>query len=198
MLLNRMLCLLQPFEQLRRCGTRAKNTLDLRYSSLPPQLTIWRAFRARHYLLVLVGVTALSSNILAVALGGLFNTAITDFNLQAGVSPAWQPQINSSPAIITEDPPVSYFDHFYLTNTNISNHTQLPAWTTKDTSFLPISLKNDTNMDGKQYYNLKTDGFGVRTNCIDVTDSANASSIRLRATNTTKTRRGYYKLLSLL
>lgn len=70
-LLKRKLCVLKPFEVLRGGEAKASQSMDLRYTSLPPQLAIWRALKARHFLLVAVCAIGLSANVLAIALSAL-------------------------------------------------------------------------------------------------------------------------------
>ncbi|KAF2824129.1 hypothetical protein CC86DRAFT_408236 [Ophiobolus disseminans] len=69
-LINRLLCMLQPLEALQ--GSRsASKTISLNYNSLPPQLTIFRAIRAGHFTLASVCAMALLANLLATAFAGL-------------------------------------------------------------------------------------------------------------------------------
>lgn len=80
-LLNRMLCLLQPFDKLRRGNAEASASVKARYTSLPPQLVVWRAFRSGHILLAAVCVVALSTNILAVTLSAIIEERSTNLSL---------------------------------------------------------------------------------------------------------------------
>jgi hypothetical protein len=72
-LINRLLCLLQPIEELKTCNANAKDSIDLDYSSLPPQLVILKALRARHLVLAAVCSMALLANVLSIAFAGLFH-----------------------------------------------------------------------------------------------------------------------------
>jgi hypothetical protein len=72
-MLNRLLCVLQPFEELRRGNAAASNFIELDYSSLPPQLVIFKALRKKHVALAVVCVMALLANVLAVGFGAMFN-----------------------------------------------------------------------------------------------------------------------------
>jgi hypothetical protein len=47
-LINRLLCMLQPLEELQGSHSRACKSISLNYNSLPPQLTILKAARAGH------------------------------------------------------------------------------------------------------------------------------------------------------
>ena len=70
-ILSRLLCLLQPFEELRKENASSSKSVEVKYTSLPPQLAIWRAFRAKHFLLAAVCFIAVSTNVLAVMLAAL-------------------------------------------------------------------------------------------------------------------------------
>jgi hypothetical protein len=72
-LINRLLCLLQPIEELQTCDAKAEDSIDLNYSSLPPQLVVFKALRARHFVLAAVCSMALLANLLSVAFAGLFH-----------------------------------------------------------------------------------------------------------------------------
>lgn len=76
-LLNRLLCVLQPFEELRKGDSLASRSLKVQYTSLPPQLVVWRALRAKHLLLSAVCIVAVSTNVLAVALSALLVEGLT-------------------------------------------------------------------------------------------------------------------------
>lgn len=72
-ILNRLLCLLYPFEQLRRGNAKQVSSVGAKYTSLPPQLTVWRALRSGHFLLASVCLITLSANVLAIVLSALFS-----------------------------------------------------------------------------------------------------------------------------
>lgn len=72
-LINRLLCLLQPIEELQGCKAKAKNSIDLNYSSLPPQLVLFKAIRTGHIVVATVCFMALLANVLSVAFAGLFH-----------------------------------------------------------------------------------------------------------------------------
>src|SRR4051794_23598373 len=72
-LVNRHLCILEPFEELRRGRAPFSLSLGVKYTYLPPQLVFWRALRGRHYLLAIICAAGLFANVLTVALSGLFD-----------------------------------------------------------------------------------------------------------------------------
>lgn len=75
-LINRLLCLLQPIEELQKCKAKAQDCMDLNYSSSPPQLVTFKALRARHIVLAAVCSEALLANILSIAFTDLFHHSV--------------------------------------------------------------------------------------------------------------------------
>ncbi|KAH9209381.1 hypothetical protein DL95DRAFT_477433, partial [Leptodontidium sp. 2 PMI_412] len=178
-LLNRLLCLLQPFDELRKGNAPASTSLDVKYTSLPPQLAFWRAFRSRHFILGVVCIVAVSTNLLAVALTGLLNekgtTVLVDFpSLQKFV-----PKFNGSavlpPGILSG--PGLYFDHYYVSMSNITQGTPLPSWIDEKFFYIPFELqpgpvlgKPDLALDAIRG---STTGFGVNVTCTQLQSTGN-------------------------
>jgi hypothetical protein len=69
-LINRLLCMLQPLEELHRTHAPAAKSISLNYNSIPPQLTIVQAVRSGNLLLASVCGMALLANVLAIAFAG--------------------------------------------------------------------------------------------------------------------------------
>ena len=163
MLLNRMLCLLQPFEELKSCRAKAKHSLDLRYSALPPSLALWRALRAKDHLLAAVCSISLLANVLTVGLGALLNPdaafSETDMTLKAKSKPVF-----NSTALVIASRDSSFQDFFYVTASNLSANTSLPPWTSKETYFLPAVL----DIIYPAEVTLNTYGFHVGLSCNEV------------------------------
>ena len=129
-LLNKKLCLMKPIEALRSGESRAFSSLDLRYTSLPPQLSIWRALKARHFLLVAVCAIGLSSNILAVVLNALLKPQLTTIATTGTFLKPFSLSVNDSPANTIGS------DHLYIAAANLSHGTSLPAWVSQYLYFL--------------------------------------------------------------
>jgi hypothetical protein len=70
-LINRLLCILQPLGALKGLDAKASGSISLNYNSLPPQLSIIPEARARHYLLTTVCGMALLANLLTASFAGL-------------------------------------------------------------------------------------------------------------------------------
>ena len=162
-LLNRMLCLLQPFEELKTCRAKAKQSLDLRYSSLPPSLALWRALRAKHYLLAAVCSISLLANVLTVGLGALLNPDPTLLITNTNLKTKSKPIFNSDAWEFTSDES-DYQDFLYVAQSSLSSNTTLPPWTSKDTYFLPMVLDIEIQAD----VTVNTYGFHVALSCNEV------------------------------
>lgn len=160
-LLNRSLCVLKPFEELRMGDARASESLDVRYTSLPPQLTVWRALRARHFLLAAVCGISISANVLAVSLSGLFGTSIVTIESNGIFASQYLPIFNNING-------TDGSDHIYIAKSNFSDGTALPPWVSRDRFFLPFSLGSKSDFGNVQSYNGLTQGFGIDVKCDQV------------------------------
>ena len=159
-LLNRVSCLLKPFDTLRTGEANPSRSLYLRYTSLPPTMVVWRAFKARHFMIVAICAIGLSTNVLTVALSGLFQTnpviveSAGTFNYQ--YSPIFNP---SSTDIFSSNPSA---EPFYVANSNISDGVLLPPWTSFDMFFLPFIINAS---DPNTTFKAVTTGFGASLEC---------------------------------
>ena len=159
-LLNRVLCLLKPFEALRSGEARPSGSLYLRYTSLPPPLVIWRAFKARHFVLVAVCAIALSTNVLTVALSALFQTNPIIIESAGTFHYQYSPTFNASSTDILSSNPSA--EPFYVATSNISDEISLPPWTSTNMFFLPF---NTNASDPNVTFRAITTGFGAGLDC---------------------------------
>lgn len=156
--LNRLICMLQPYEQLRKGNARADRSISVDYNSLPPQLVIWRAFRAGHILLALVCLMALLANVLAVALGGLLNEATVSIKHPVDFTRPYQAPLHTSRLHR------GGFDQFYISMSNLTAGTPLPAWSDETTFYMPFNQSGMLN-DTVQYM-ADTVAFGADLECV--------------------------------
>lgn len=173
--LNRLLCTLQPFEELRRGQADASVSLSVKYTSLPPQLVIWRALRARHIRLAAVCGIAMSASVLAVALSALFEIRIVDLPLITEVTLPYLPHIDSTVAGLFNSESGIYLDHVYVASSNLSNGTTLPPWVSQSMFFLPFELNSESSLRGAHDYKAVTQGFAVHLVCTEL-DSTGANN----------------------
>ncbi|ROW08842.1 hypothetical protein VMCG_02883 [Cytospora schulzeri] len=166
-LLNRLLCVLQPYRDLLKGRRSPQTTIETKYDSLPPQLMIWRAATAGHYFLALLSVVVLLANVLAVGLGAIFDestvSVVTSLNVTSLKSPTLSRGTVLSRGFL--DGGISaYYDHFYMVQTNMSANTSLPPWIDTQFAYLPfsdLSSKDNSSLE----YSAVTQGFGLATTC---------------------------------
>jgi hypothetical protein len=177
--LNRLLCVLRPFEDLRKGNAKSATTIHAKYTALPPQLSFWRALGSRHYVLAALCIVVISSNALAVTLSVVFDEASVPVELSIDLVPALSArllgdvQITSGGNASAFTPPITYSDHFYVVMANISDGTALPPWVDNNYFYLPRNLpltppnyvKTSNGDPVIQHYTTSTRGFGVAAQC---------------------------------
>lgn len=159
LLLNRLLCVLQPFEELRWANAKSTRSLNLKYNSLPPQLNVWRAFRGHHYLLSAVCAIGLSANLLALSLGGLFEIDFLPMEIMGNLTRRYEPTFSH----VRRRPGV--WDYQYVAKANISGGVVLPPWTVPDTFFVPFAPGVTSELGQVELTSAVTQGFGISANC---------------------------------
>lgn len=170
MLVNRLLCIIQPFKDLWTGRRSASGSIDAKYTSVPPQLVVWRAAKSGHLVLVAICLLALLSNLLAVGLGGLFNELPVVVNNTYEFQQSMKPTLNNDSVTGTENRRIfngnviAYEMHFYIAMNNISQGTPLPPWVTKDYFFQPFTVAPEEEARGEAY-TARTRGFGVFPSC---------------------------------
>ena len=153
---------MKPFEALQTGQATASRSIDLKYTSLPPQMTIWRALNARHFLLVVVCSDGLSANILAVVLNNLLNPRMTLLEVNWSNSEPFTPDLS----LIGSD--ASHLDHAYIAAANFSHNAPLPPWTAQDRYYIPFQTNGTSQIEGIQSYKAITTGSGVNVNCTQI------------------------------
>ena len=106
LILSRLLCLLKPYEVLRVGGAKVSQSLGLKYTSIPPQLAIWRALRAKHVLLAVVCLITVSTNFLAVFLAGLLNEGLTRHAVTYEGFQEWLPAFKNTTNVLKGGAPI--------------------------------------------------------------------------------------------
>ncbi|KAH7246197.1 hypothetical protein BKA59DRAFT_528039 [Fusarium tricinctum] len=174
-LLNRLLCVLQPFKDLWEGKSKTSNSIDTTYTSIPPQLVFWRAIKCRHFVLMGVCTMALLANILAVGLGSLFNENIMTASYPEEMSPVFAPRFDNQSVhdlgtsilelVVTTS---QYEDHMYVAMANMTSGTSLPPWISQEYHFQRHVLRNsDRNKTGNTF-TVRTRGYGANANCTTV------------------------------
>lgn len=176
-ILNRVICLLQPFDELRKGNAKPETTLDAKYSSLPPYFVAWRAIRSRHFLLGAVCIVAASTNVLAVSLSGLINERSTVTKMTMAGSQSLLPKFSGSYVWEGQSP---YYDHLYAAMSNLTDHTKLPPWIDRGNFYMPFKYTTPPSFTNSgiplllQEVQGSTTGFHSDLACYEL--SANQSS----------------------
>jgi hypothetical protein len=158
--LNRLLCLMQPFEELRSADAHPKRSIELNYSSLPPQFVLFKALRARHIVLAAVCAMALLANVLAVALGGIFNEEILDVSRPFDSTQLYRADLLER----VENATKLGQNPFYAAMANFTSETPMPPWTDDTAFYLPVTLPGGLN--NSDYFEARNVlSIGVNMSC---------------------------------
>ena len=188
-LLNRLLCVLQPFETLRSGRAPEPDSIGLKYTSLPPQLVAIRALRAKHFLLASVCMIALLANLLAVALSSLFQedtvSVAQNSSFSQTIAPLFTGKIlpfDEGANGLSQPKPL---DHYYLLNSNYTDGAPLPPWTTPTFYFLPFGI--EPLIGENVLYQAATCAFGIKSTCraISSTNGPNEIDLHLSSNDST-------------
>ncbi|KAF2705868.1 hypothetical protein K504DRAFT_459953 [Pleomassaria siparia CBS 279.74] len=176
-LINRLLCMLQPLEELQGCKAPADKSISLNYNSLPPQLVVFKALRSRHFVLSAVCTMALLANILAIAFAGLFRQDSREIWTATSFPQPFQPvfvSINGSmgPGSAERGSLVASGayaggrgqDALLIAESNYTKGTPLPAWTDETMMYLPFTSSVKTDKTDVQY-EARTTTLGAALDC---------------------------------
>ncbi|KAK6072906.1 hypothetical protein SCUP234_08965 [Seiridium cupressi] len=183
-LLNRILCLVQPFRRLQKGNATAQHMIDADYTSLMPQFNVWRALRSSHYSLTIICVVVMLANVLAVGLGGIFNEVPVD--VEYGTQYQQRRFLNMSRDTVADrkGQPVFYTDHEQLALSNLSTHTTRPSWTTPEAYFLPFAHSPGSSSPA-DVLKANTTGVSLEPRCsVVTTDDASETYVHV-VVNTT-------------
>jgi Protein of unknown function (DUF3433) len=160
------------------------DSIELEYSSLPPQFVIWKALRRGHPLLAAICGMTLLANVLSVALNGL----LFEDTVQSATPGVFdQPHslhfvaLNgsgipfSSAASVPGFPSVSTngvtFEPLYVATSNVTAKTPMPPWTDDHYFYLPfLALAKMENSSWS--YRAQTPAIGAQANCWEVPTTA--------------------------
>ena len=174
-LLSRLACMMRPMEELREGESSAEKSLLLDYTSIPPQLIIWRALSGQDLLLAFLGIVAVLANVLTIALSGLLSQTDVLLLRPSSSTILFQPRFASENpfngtgglcvlGIYTQNDP------FYVAFANMSSSTPLPPWVTPEYFFLPLGINSTSTDDGAVELNFLTGGYGADLDCQELSD----------------------------
>lgn len=171
LVLNRLICMLQPWEEMRRGNAQSLRSLQLNYHSLPPQFVVWRALSARHLQLAFVCWMSILANGLTVALGGLMYEGTVQVSKSTELTAKYSPtlrMLNGTGAPFNA-PNVPFGwrrgtinDEFYRTMSNQTAHTPLPKWTDGINAYLPVDI---ASANSSLSYSVSTQAIGTDLQC---------------------------------
>lgn len=175
--------MLQPLEELRGGKATARRSIDADYSSLPPQLVVFKALRSSHFKLATVCTMAILANVLAVALSGMFNEATILVPLPRSLQPPYQAKFVSingtvgpnmpTKIALTMKPSGAYAgglgsNQFLVAESNYTAGTPLPAWTNDRFMFVPFANETTLRSNSVQGLQAHTTAIGADLNCEQV------------------------------
>ena len=172
---QRDLSVLEPWVGLRKGGQAARRTLSLRYASRPPVAILAGTFKNHHFLLLFISWIAISTNVLNIAMGGLFSESFTTIELPAMTFlSAYSPTVLSVDSFSDKGGSniVNMTNAFEIARTNIADGTGLSPWTTKEFSLVPLTIPPEASSPGR-VFKATTTGIGAYLNCepLPVTNS---------------------------
>lgn len=130
---------------------------------------MFRALRARHFLLAFLCFISFLANVLTISLSGLFyiqdTVQSTTVNLTQNLLPELQP------ASLFSGPTGQFGAPLQTQISNISANTSLPAWTTQDYFLIPAELPPPTHETNTTTYSLETFGIGARLVCTQLIEN---------------------------
>jgi hypothetical protein len=144
--LNRLLCMFQPFEELSNGKAPARRSVDLKYASLPPQFSLLKALGAKHVVLSAVCAMALLANVLAVAFSGLLDEETVAVAYSANATSIHIAQLKAGMA--NDIPPLNP-SPFYSAMANFTSGTPMPQWTDDSAFYLPASHQAALNQSDR-------------------------------------------------
>lgn len=174
---------LRPMQDLSRGGAKAKSTLSVKYTSLPPALPWYAAIRARHYILTGLSFSVLLSNVAAVTMAGIFIMQQTTTGTNTQISPFHAPNVVYTSDFIrgiSVATTSANVEAYYPMLATFTEGAPLPPWTSRDLALLPQDLTQISMQSGVTPAAIQLDliGYGADLDCSDfrtVTPGVNKS-----------------------
>lgn len=172
--------MLQPLEELRGGKATARKSIDADYSSLPPQLVMFKALRSSHFKLAAVCLMALLANILAVAFSGVFKERSIMVTSRLSFIPPYQHKFVSingtvGPGIPLQQRPAMKLsgaytggqgaNQFLVAESNYTAGTPLPAWTDERFLYMPFFDEVHLETNNTEELQARTTAIGAELEC---------------------------------
>lgn len=182
-ILNQIICLLIPFEALRHGNARSKASIEANYTSLPPQFVIWRALRSGLFLLAVVCLVAVSTNLLSVTMSTLLNEGLVTVNSPIPSQQLVRPIFNDSGTAPAMSFAAEGYDHFYTLLSHVTHKTSLPSWIDGNYFYFPFTCNRVPSISGSnqvQQFRGSTLGFGAEASCKNLSPGEGDGQFLLR------------------
>ncbi|KAF3938664.1 hypothetical protein ABW19_dt0205836 [Dactylella cylindrospora] len=195
--LNRDVSVLQPFYNLTKRNMPASRTISQKYSVIPLILA-FRAFSGRDILLGIVSSMTVLTSVLAVTLPGIFDNTIKPVDTTIDVVQPYQARLRTNNTLLNvegldmyrlaEKESYLYTTTFVPARANISDHADLPIWTTHNLTLIPIF---PTNTSGDfDSMTTETVGFGISLDCREIVNGTSGTFYH----NANETTTVYYEI----
>ena len=158
-LVGRYIALYQPYTELHRGNASPNSSLGLKYTNIPPVLVAPRALRHGHIILFLASMMAITANLLAVALGGIFDRGFKPQISDLVVTYPFTTSINTEIEVVNQAqrqrvvPALAETfakdlqKHWLVIYNSIIDSQDLPAWVTDKFYFLPFEWEPGNKSD---------------------------------------------------
>lgn len=177
--LTRTLCMLQPYEQLRKGDAAPSRSITADYNSLPPQAIMFRALKSGHLSLAsLCCFMTLLANVVSVAFSNLLYESATLLPTPRNFTMAYQFPFNVQ-GIPNPVAPNKTYDHFYVAMSNLTAGTPLPAWTDQSFFYLPFQGFEGQNMS-TSLYSAITPAIGASLDCLQIEQELSGTNLTWR------------------
>ena len=185
--LNRFFCLLQPFQDMRDKKRQVNGSVYSKYTSIPPQLAIFKALKSRHFFLAVMCSVALLANVLAVGFSGLFNEVPTEIVYNVELKPLHSSRMNNASftkfVAFARWSGNGYEDHMYATLANFTSNTTLPPWISTEFAFEPFQVVGSAAENTTESFQGPTRGYGFNPNCISMKPSSQPPVLDFKSFN---------------
>jgi Protein of unknown function (DUF3433) len=168
-LLNRLACVMRPMEELHKGSAPARRSLLLKYNSIPPQLNIFRALRARHFLLGALSFVTLLANVLTVAFSGLFTQNAVFLGQGLSLKPTLIPQESQDLSAGNKRFASVLLGTNFVALSNFTGGASLQPWVSQHYFFPPLEI--DATGSPTSRYSMQVFGYGADLKCTPMTTS---------------------------
>lgn len=153
--------MLAPYKALETGPATSSKSLALDYDRSPPHFQLFTSLPTGNMAIAALTTAILLSNVLAVALAGLFSESPGQFNMTAEVPTYTTPLIQGTFTELAQE-------MYYILAEDLLNLTTTPPWTTPEYFVLP---RAPTHRDGMQEFQVSTLGIGVDIKCEIIPDT---------------------------